>query len=176
MKMGKVIVIYGRVKYKLNIFFSRFVHIMSRTDDIINIAGHRLSTGTIEEILISHPMVAECCVVPLPDKLKGHVPLGILVLAHGEFDETNLIKELIFATRRDLGAIACFDTAVIVPKLPKTRSGKVLRRSIREMVDGKQINMPATIEDEDTLYDIYEILSNRQLIPKDAPALIKAKL
>ncbi|GAA5809230.1 hypothetical protein MFLAVUS_002635 [Mucor flavus] len=153
-----------------------FVHIMSRTDDIINIAGHRLSTGTIEEILISHPMVAECCVVPLPDKLKGHVPLGILVLSHGSVDEPTLLKELVLATRRDLGAIACFETAVVVPKLPKTRSGKVLRRSVREMVDGKKINMPATIEDEDALYDIYDILKSRKLIPSSAPGLVKAKL
>lgn len=151
---------------------------MSRTDDIINIAGHRLSTGSIEEILISHSLVAECCVVPLPDKLKGHVPLGILVLSHSnqKVDEAQLLKELIAATRRDLGAIACFDKAVVVPRLPKTRSGKVLRRSIREMVDGKQVNMPATIEDEDALYEIYRILKENRLIPEGAPLLVKAKL
>lgn len=154
---------------------------MSRTDDIINIAGHRLSTGSIEQILISHPMVAECCVVPLPDQLKGHVPLGILVLAHtgDSVDSKQLLQELIQATRRDLGAIACFDQAVIVPRLPKTRSGKVLRRSIREMVDGKQVNMPATIEDEDALYEIYDILKKNQLIPKHAPPALlnrRAKL
>lgn len=151
---------------------------MSRTDDIINIAGHRLSTGSIEEILISHPLVAECCVVPLPDKLKGHVPLGILVLSHSnqKVDEAQLLKELIAATRRDLGAIACFDRAVVVPRLPKTRSGKVLRRSIREMVDGKQVNMPATIEDEDALFEIYRILKENRLIPEGAPLLLKAKL
>lgn len=148
-------------------YFIRFVHIMSRTDDIINIAGHRLSTGSIEEILISHASVAECCVVPLPDKLKGHVPLGILVLSHGgeKLDEKLLYKELVSATRRDLGAIACFEKAVIVPRLPKTRSGKVLRRSIREMVDGKKVTVPATIEDEDALYEIYRILKKNGLIP-----------
>ncbi|KAG1613717.1 hypothetical protein G6F46_007500 [Rhizopus delemar] len=101
-----------------------FVHIMSRTDDIINVAGHRLSTGSIEQILISHPHIAECCVVPLPDQLKGHVPLGILVLNHSAVDQDQLIKELVAATRRDLGAIACFEKAVIVSRLPKTRSGK----------------------------------------------------
>ncbi|KAI8874975.1 acetyl-CoA synthetase-like protein [Backusella circina FSU 941] len=155
-----------------------FVHIMSRTDDIINIAGHRLSTGSIEEILSAHPLVAECCVVPMPDKLKGHVPLGILVLAHhdqSKFDEKNLMKELVEATRRDLGAIACFDTAVIVPRLPKTRSGKVLRRSIREMVDGKQVNMPATIEDESSLTEIYDTLMARKLIPSNA-VLLRSRL
>lgn len=151
---------------------------MSRTDDIINIAGHRLSTGSIEEILISHSLVAECCVVPLPDKLKGHIPLGILVLSHSDekVDEAKLLRELIAATRRDLGAIACFDKAVVVPRLPKTRSGKVLRRSVREMVDGKQVNMPATIEDEDALYEIYRILKENRLIPEGAPTLSKAKL
>jgi propionyl-CoA synthetase len=151
---------------------------MSRTDDIINIAGHRLSTGSIEEILSAHPLVAECCVVPMPDKLKGHVPLGILVLAHhdqSKFDEKTLMKELIDATRRDLGAIACFDTAVMVPRLPKTRSGKVLRRSIREMVDGKQVNMPATIEDESSLTEIYDTLMARKLIPSHA-ALLRSRL
>lgn len=155
-----------------------FVHIMSRTDDIINVAGHRLSTGSIEEILIAHPQVAECCVVPKPDKLKGHVPLGILVLRHdsASVDKSTLEKELIDATRRDLGAIACFDTSVIVPRLPKTRSGKVLRRSIREMVDGKAVNMPATIEDEDALYEIYNILKTSGLLPPNTPPLIKSKI
>jgi propionyl-CoA synthetase len=152
---------------------------MSRTDDIINIAGHRLSTGSIEEILISHSLVAECCVVPLPDKLKGHVPLGILVLSHGEdhqVDEAKLYQELIQATRRDLGAIACFDKAVIVSRLPKTRSGKVLRRSIREMVDGKKVNIPATIEDEDVLYEVYHVLKKNGLIPPNSPPLLQSKL
>ncbi|KAI8638384.1 hypothetical protein BD408DRAFT_405708 [Parasitella parasitica] len=157
-----------------------FVHIMSRTDDIINIAGHRLSTGSIEEILISHPLIAECCVVPLPDKMKGHVPLGVLVLKHYNpdtaLDTEKLLKELIQATRQDLGAIACFDKAVIIPRLPKTRSGKVLRRSIREMVDGKTVNMPATIEDEDALYEIYQVLKENNLIPSNAPPLLKSKL
>lgn len=158
-----------------------FVHIMSRTDDIINIAGHRLSTGSIEEILISHPLVAECCVVPLPDKMKGHVPLGLLVLKHynsndSSVDKGKLFKELIQATRQDLGAIACFEKAVIIPRLPKTRSGKVLRRSIREMVDGKAVNMPATIEDEDALYEIYDVLKENNLIPNNSPPLLKSKL
>ncbi|KAI8968560.1 hypothetical protein BDF20DRAFT_828042 [Mycotypha africana] len=155
-----------------------YVHIMSRTDDIINVAGHRLSTGSIEEILSAHPIIAECCVVPLPDKLKGHVPLGILVAKHGytPSNERTLLKELTEATRRDLGAIACFESAVIVPRLPKTRSGKVLRRSIREMVDGKTVNMPATIEDEDALYEIYAVLRKGGFIPADASPFKKSKL
>ncbi|KAG0177120.1 hypothetical protein DFQ29_005207 [Apophysomyces sp. BC1021] len=150
-----------------------YVHVMSRTDDIINVAGHRLSTGSIEEILTTHPMVAECCVVPLPDRLKGHVPLGILVLKHiDKFDFDALLKDLIFATRRDLGAIACFDRAVVVPRLPKTRSGKVLRRCVRDMVEGREVKVPATIEDETVLEEIEEILQKEGLIPHP----VRAKL
>ncbi|KAI9481539.1 MAG: hypothetical protein EXX96DRAFT_567092 [Benjaminiella poitrasii] len=154
-----------------------FVHIMSRTDDIINVAGHRLSTGAIEEILIAHPLVAECCVVPLPDPLKGHVPLGLLVLKHDLLKDSHasLYQDLVQATRRDLGAIACYQTSVVIPRLPKTRSGKVLRRSIREMVDGKLVNIPATIEDESVLYEIYSVLKDNQLIPSHAPPLLKSK-
>ncbi|KAL0087857.1 hypothetical protein J3Q64DRAFT_1734873 [Phycomyces blakesleeanus] len=145
-----------------------YVYIMSRTDDIINVAGHRLSTGTIEEILASHPKVAECCVVPMPDKLKGHIPLGILVLQfENETEDTEkIIQELIAATRRDLGAIACFEHAVIVRRLPKTRSGKVLRRSVRDMVEGKEVKIPATIEDETTLVEIEDALRLGGLLPQ----------
>ncbi|KAI8979020.1 hypothetical protein BDB01DRAFT_798931 [Pilobolus umbonatus] len=151
-----------------------FVSIMSRTDDIINIAGHRISSGSIEQILMAHPRVVECCVVPLPDKLKGHVPLGILVL---QSDDTSaidvLLKELVIAVRSDLGAIACFDRAVVVNRLPKTRSGKVLRRSIREMLEHNVVNIPSTIEDEDVLHDIYSTLNHHQLIIVNA---LKPKL
>ncbi|KAI8146364.1 hypothetical protein BJV82DRAFT_601505 [Fennellomyces sp. T-0311] len=143
-----------------------FVHIMARTDDIINVAGHRLSTGSIEQILIAHPLVAECCVVPLPDKLKGHVPLGVVVLKLADnIDYAKLLRELITATRNDLGAIACFDRAVFVPRLPKTRSGKVLRRCIRDMVDGKPLIVPATIEDETVLPEIQDALRAEGLMP-----------
>ncbi|KAI7899887.1 uncharacterized protein BX663DRAFT_519822 [Cokeromyces recurvatus] len=154
-----------------------FVHVMSRTDDIINVAGHRLSTGSIEEILIAHPLVAECCVIPLPDKLKGHIPFGLLVLKHVDttFNNEILYQELIQAIRRDLGAIACYEKSIVIPRLPKTRSGKVLRKSIREMVDGKQVNMPATIEDESVLFEIYSILKSNHLIPSNAPPLLKSK-
>ncbi|KAI9491890.1 hypothetical protein BDB00DRAFT_883665 [Zychaea mexicana] len=143
-----------------------FVHIMARTDDIINVAGHRLSTGSIEQILNANSKVAECCVVPLPDNLKGHVPLGIVVLRNGDgVDLTKLLQELVAATRRDLGAIACFDKAVFVSRLPKTRSGKVLRRCIRDMVDGKPIKVPATIEDESVLPEIEHVLRIEGLLP-----------
>ncbi|CAO3652353.1 unnamed protein product [Cunninghamella echinulata] len=156
-----------------------YVHVMSRTDDIINVAGHRLSTGSIEQIILSHPYVVECCVIPLPDKLKGHVPLGVIVLKHDihltqqEFNK-KVLPELIKSIRNDLGAIACFEKAVIASRLPKTRSGKVLRRCIRDMVDGKEVKVPATIEDESVLYEIENILFENNLIySKTMP---KAKL
>ncbi|KAI8099219.1 uncharacterized protein BX664DRAFT_272334 [Halteromyces radiatus] len=150
-----------------------YIHVMSRTDDIINVAGHRLSTGSVEQIIMSHPKVVECCVVPLPDpmKMKGHVPMGVIVLqqdhAHCTQEEFNktILPELIKATRNDLGAIACFDTAVIVSRLPKTRSGKVLRRCIRDMVDGKEVRIPGTIEDASVLLEIENILYKNKLIP-----------
>ena len=105
--------------------------------------------------------------VPLPDKLKGHVPLGVVVLKHVDnIDYTKLLRELVVATRSDLGAIACFERAVFVPRLPKTRSGKVLRRCIRDMVDGKPLIVPATIEDETVLPEIQDALRIEGLMPE----------
>ncbi|KAI7865578.1 hypothetical protein BDF14DRAFT_1875531 [Spinellus fusiger] len=149
-----------------------YVHVMSRTDDIINVAGHRLSTGTIEEIIASHPKVVECCVVPMPDKLKGHVPIAILVLKHGNENEFEAItQQLVLNIRHDLGAIACFKDSVLVSRLPKTRSGKILRRSIRSMLEGKITNIPATIEDEATLVEVENSLCLAGYLPNP-----KAKL
>lgn len=150
----------------------RYLHVMSRTDDIINVAGHRLSTGSIEQILLAHPQIVECCVIPLPDKMKGHVPLGIVVLQHQEGLSTqanfatSILPELVAATRRDLGAIACFDTAILVSRLPKTRSGKILRRCIRDMVEGKQVRVPGTIEDANVLVEVQDALYENQLITR----------
>ncbi|KAI9249545.1 hypothetical protein BY458DRAFT_483171 [Sporodiniella umbellata] len=141
-----------------------FVHIMSRTDDIINVAGHRLSTGSIEQVMSGHPNVAECCVVPMPDKMKGHVPFGVIVKNHSSSNESAILQELVKATRLDLGPIACFEKAIFVPRLPKTRSGKVLRKSIRELLEGKPISIPATIEDEGSLYEIQRILVKNNFI------------
>ncbi|KAI7851423.1 hypothetical protein BDC45DRAFT_607998 [Circinella umbellata] len=144
-----------------------FVHIMARTDDIINVAGHRLSTGSIEQIINANPLVAECCVVPLPNKMKGHLPLGIVVLKNNDgIDLAKLLRELVASTRSDLGAIACFERAVFVERLPKTRSGKVLRRCIRDMVDGKPMKVPATIEDETVLPEIEHVLRIEGLLPE----------
>ncbi|KAI9318546.1 acyl-CoA synthetase short-chain family member 3 [Dichotomocladium elegans] len=146
-----------------------FVHIMARTDDIINVAGHRLSTGSIEQIINANHAVVECCVVPLPDKLKGHVPLAVVVLKHGDHSShAQLTSELVAATRKDLGAIACFEKAVYVQRLPKTRSGKVLRRCIRDMVEGKPLRVPATIEDETVLPEIEDALRLHRLLPTSA--------
>ncbi|RUP00762.1 hypothetical protein BC936DRAFT_140712 [Jimgerdemannia flammicorona] len=166
-----------------------YVHIMSRTDDIINVAGHRLSTGSIEQILSAHDAVAECCVVPIPDPLKGHKPLGFVVVKHTNhsfFGHSNdpenwttlppkLMAEMVQAVRRDLGAIACFEKALIVKNLPKTRSGKVLRRCIRDMVDGKEVKVPATIEDELVIGEVRDTLARVGML---APVggVVKAKL
>ncbi|KAG1458853.1 hypothetical protein G6F56_006296 [Rhizopus delemar] len=135
------------------------------TDDIINVAGHRLSTGSIEQVLVTHHDVAECCVVPLADPLKGHVPLGIIVKNHSASNQDQILRDLVQATRRDLGAIACFEKAVFVSRLPKTRSGKVLRKSIRELLEGKPLIIPATIEDENVLFEVQHILKKHRLIP-----------
>ncbi|KAH8553263.1 hypothetical protein BGW37DRAFT_485072 [Umbelopsis sp. PMI_123] len=146
-----------------------YVHVMSRTDDLINVAGHRLSTGSIEEILLSNTSVVETCVVPIPDSLKGHVPLA-LVVTSGKVSDA-LRKDLVTAVRNDLGAIACLDKVVVVARLPKTRSGKVLRRCIRDMTAGNPVNVPATIEDVTVLKDIEAALAKEGLIPQT-----KAKL
>ncbi|KAI8327959.1 hypothetical protein BC941DRAFT_364249 [Chlamydoabsidia padenii] len=146
-----------------------YIHVMSRTDDIINVAGHRLSTGSIEQILIAHPKVVECCVIPLPDAMKGHVPIGVVVLqqddAHTDFKQT-ILPDLIAATRQDLGAIACFELAIHVPRLPKTRSGKILRRCIRDIVEGKAVRIPGTIEDPQVLMEIESTLYDHRLITR----------
>lgn len=103
--------------------------------------------------------------VPLPDKLKGHVPLAAVVLKPGQnFDKEKITRDLVAATRRDLGAIACFERAIYVQRLPKTRSGKTLRRCIRDMVDGKPVRVPATIEDETVLPEIEAILRQNGLM------------
>jgi propionyl-CoA synthetase len=128
---------------------------MSRTDDIINTAGHRLSTGAIEEVLASHPDVAECAVVGVADALKGQVPLGLVVLKAGVAkDPAVLERELVQLVRERIGPVAAFRTARVVPRLPKTRSGKILRATIRKILDGEPYAMPATIDDPASLEEI----------------------
>ncbi len=136
-----------------------YLWIMSRTDDIINVAGHRLSTGAMEEILSDHPDVAECAVIGVKDALKGQVPLGFVVLNAGvERDEAELIRELIERVRSELGPVAAFKQACVVGRLPKTRSGKILRGSMRRIADCETYRFPATIEDPAVLPEIEQVL------------------
>ena len=125
-----------------------FVHVMSRTDDLINVAGHRLSTGGIEQVLAEHPDVAECAVVGATDALKGQIPVGFVVLKSGvEADPAALEKDLIAAVRTGIGPVAAFKHVHVVKQLPKTRSGKILRKTIRLIVDGEPWETPATLDD-----------------------------
>ena len=137
-----------------------YVYVMSRTDDIINVAGHRLSTGSMEEVLASHPDVAECAVVGVHDELKGQIPVGFLVLKKGvERDPQEIVTEVVHMVRQRIGPVAAFRTAVVVPALPKTRSGKVLRGTMQKIADGNEYKMPATIDDSSALTEVAKALS-----------------
>ncbi|MFC4259670.1 propionyl-CoA synthetase [Marinobacter lacisalsi] len=132
-----------------------YVFIMGRTDDVINVAGHRLSTGEMEEVVAAHPAVAECCVVGASDEMKGQVPLGLVLLKDGAtIDPEELEEELVEMVRDKIGAIACFRRAIVVERLPKTRSGKILRRVIRQIADGEPWSAPSTIDDPAILQEI----------------------
>ncbi|MFL1462878.1 AMP-binding protein [Roseococcus sp. DSY-14] len=132
-----------------------FVWVMGRTDDIINVAGHRLSTGAMEEVLASHPDVAECAVVGMADSLKGQAPLGLVVLKAGAArDEAQVAKELVALVRERIGPVAAFKDARVVHRLPKTRSGKILRATIRKIADGEDYAVPPTIDDPMILEEI----------------------
>ena len=132
-----------------------YLWIMSRTDDIINVAGHRLSTGAMEEVLSSHPDVAECAVLGVEDEIKGEVPLGTIVLKAGvSRPGAEIIQELIQMVRQKIGPVASFKTAVVVKRLPKTRSGKIVRGTMKKIADGKAYRVPATIDDPVTLDEI----------------------
>ena len=137
-----------------------YLWIMSRTDDIINVAGHRLSTGAMEEVLAAHPDVAECAVVGIADEIKGEVPIGFIVLKVGvQRAEDTIIQELIQMVRQKIGPIASFRVATIVQRLPKTRSGKILRGTMKRIADGVEYRMPATIDDPVILDEITEVLA-----------------
>ena len=136
-----------------------YVYVMSRTDDIINVAGHRLSTGAMEEVLADHPDVAECAVTGIQDALKGQVPLGFLVLNAGcERDLGVISAEVVQMVRDRIGPVAAFKQAVVVNRLPKTRSGKILRGVMRNIADGEEWKMPPTIDDPTILDEISEAL------------------
>jgi propionyl-CoA synthetase len=139
-----------------------YIYVMGRTDDIINVAGHRLSTGGMEEILAAHPDVAECAVLGIRDAIKGEVPCGFLVLKAGVARQTSEIEREVVALVRDkLGPVAAFKLAITVGRLPKTRSGKILRGTIKKIADGEEWTMPATIEDPKVLDEITEALQGR---------------
>jgi propionyl-CoA synthetase len=138
-----------------------YVFVMSRTDDIINVAGHRLSTGAMEEILAEHPDVAECAVVGVADELKGQIPVGFLVLSAGiDRDHGEIEKECVQMIRDQIGPVAAFKHARVVTRLPKTRSGKVLRGTIQKIADNVEYRMPATIDDPDILQEMEESLES----------------
>jgi propionyl-CoA synthetase len=132
---------------------------MARTDDIINVAGHRLSTGAMEEVLAEHPDVAECAVIGVADKLKGQLPVGFLVLNAGAGRaEPEVVKEVVQMVRDQIGPVAAFKAATVVKRLPKTRSGKILRGTMRAIADGEDHKVPATIDDPAILDEITQSL------------------
>ncbi|UUX48750.1 propionyl-CoA synthetase [Nisaea acidiphila] len=136
-----------------------YIYVMTRTDDIINVAGHRLSTGGMEEVLANHPAVAECAVIGVADQLKGQVPLGFVVLKDGvNTPEEQIVQELVQMVRKEIGPVAAFKQATVVQRLPKTRSGKILRGTMQKIADGQDYPMPATIDDPAILPEIKEAL------------------
>ena len=140
-----------------------YLYVLGRTDDVINVAGHRLSTGSMEAVLSTHPAVAECAVIGVADALKGQVPRGFVVLKAGvETDPAQLCAELVAMVREQIGAVAAFKRADVVPALPKTRSGKILRKTMRGIADGRDEPVPSTIEDASVL----DLL--RPILEKDA--------
>jgi propionyl-CoA synthetase len=136
-----------------------YVYVMGRTDDVINVAGHRLSTGSMEAVLASHPAVAECAVIGVADALKGQLPRGFVVLKAGvEISEETLREELVAAVRRDIGPVAAFRDVSVVDGLPKTRSGKILRKTMRGIANGRDEPVPSTIEDPAVLDALRPVL------------------
>ncbi|NLJ53665.1 MAG: propionyl-CoA synthetase, partial [Intrasporangiaceae bacterium] len=140
-----------------------YLFVMGRTDDVLNVAGHRLSTGSIEAALAGHPAVAECAVIGVADDFKGQVPRGLVVLKGGidaDAEGEQIVKELVQRVRGEVGAVAALKQVDIVSALPKTRSGKILRKTMREIADGKIPSIPGTIEDASVLDQLAETLKN----------------
>ena len=136
-----------------------YLYIMARTDDVINVAGHRLSTGAMEEVLANHPDVAECAVIGVSDQLKGQLPLGFLCLSKGvNRPHSEIVAECVQMMRQSIGPVAAFKLAVVIKRLPKTRSGKILRATMVKIADGEAFKMPATIDDPEILEEIKEAL------------------
>ncbi len=142
-----------------------YVFVMGRVDDVINVAGHRLSTGEIEEVIATHPAVAECAVIARDDELKGQVPMGLVVLKSGaSVDETELQQQLVTRVREAIGAITCYRDTVILARLPKTRSGKTLRKTLNRIVNGQDYVVPSTIDDPGVIPEIIETLRGKQFV------------
>jgi propionyl-CoA synthetase len=142
-----------------------YVWIMSRTDDIINVAGHRISTGSIEEVLAEHKDVAECAVIGIADKLKGQVPIGLVALKAGVTKERkDIVSECIAMVRGKVGPVAAFKITIVVKRLPKTRSGKILRGTVRKIADNEPYNMPATIDDPAILDELKKDLIDNNIL------------
>ncbi|MYK58046.1 MAG: propionyl-CoA synthetase, partial [Rhodospirillaceae bacterium] len=138
-----------------------YVFVMTRTDDVINVAGHRLSTGGMEEVLADHPDVAECAVIGVADAMKGQIPFGFLVLNAGVArDDGEIVREIVGMVRQRIGPVAAFKSAVVVPRLPKTRSGKILRGTMQKIADDEAWKMPATIDDPAILDEITAALQS----------------
>lgn len=140
-----------------------YLYIMGRVDDVINVAGHRLSTGEMEEIIGKHPLVAECAVIGRRDELKGQMPMGFVVIKNADskanqMKSADIVADLVQMVRAEIGAVASFKEALIVSRLPKTRSGKILRKTLRAMVDGDDYVIPSTIEDPAALEEIKALL------------------
>ena len=136
-----------------------YLFVMGRTDDVINVAGHRLSTGSMEAVISQHPAVAECAVIGVADTLKGQLPRGFVVLKAGaDVDPDTLREELVTMVREEIGAVASFREVEVVSGLPKTRSGKILRKTMREIADGKDAAVPSTIEDPGVLDHLRPVL------------------
>ncbi len=137
-----------------------YVYVMGRTDDVINVAGHRLTTGSMEAVVASHPDVAECAVIGVHDDLKGQIPRAFVVLKAGStIDPADIEADVVRLVRDEIGPVAALKQVVVVPALPKTRSGKILRRTMRGIAAGRDEPVPSTIEDPAVLDSLREILT-----------------
>ena len=144
-----------------------YVFIMGRTDDVINVAGHRLSTGEMEEVLAGHPAIAECSVIGIHDALKGQLPVGLVLLKDGvTVDEQALEQDLVQRVRDKIGPVACFKRAIVVNRLPKTRSGKILRKLLRQIAANESVAVPSTIDDPSSVSEIETLMREKGLVNK----------
>ena len=140
-----------------------YVFITGRVDDVINVAGHRLSTSEMEEVVASHPEIAECAVVGIEDQLKGQIPFASVVMKNGStISSEEIEKQIVLKVREKIGAVACLKNVMVVKRLPKTRSGKILRKLIRTILDQKEFSVPATIDDEKIIEEIQESYNQYQ--------------